>query len=110
MVAALAWGLYVFGLMITTVGLYAYLLNSYPEGAGEVAAWLNVARATEGGVVTYFQANWVKVSEAEVCFGIEAAICFGFMLLFIVPLQTSGKNLRTWAGPIASSRTSMGIT
>lgn len=110
MVAALAWGLYVFGLMITTVGLNAYLLDSYPEGAGEVAAWLNVARAIGGGVVTYFQSKWVEVSGAKVCFGIEAAICFGSMLLLILPLQTSGKNLRTWGGPIASSRTIMGIT
>ena len=75
MVSALAWGLYIFGLMITTVGLNAYLLDSYPEIAGEVAAWLNVARSIGGGVVTYFQTQWVQSSGAIVCFGIEAAIC-----------------------------------
>ena len=31
MIAALGWGLYVFGIMITTVGLNAYVLDSYPE-------------------------------------------------------------------------------
>ena len=109
MIAALAWGLFIFGVMITTVGLNAYLLDSYPEGAGEVAAWLNVARAIGGGVVTYFQLNWVASAGADVCFSIEAAICFGSMLLFIVPLQMSGKTLRNWGGPIASARTSTGM-
>jgi hypothetical protein len=31
MIASLGWGLYVFGIMITTVGLNAYVLDSYPE-------------------------------------------------------------------------------
>lgn len=105
MVAALAWGLYIFALMITTVGLNAYLLDSYPEGAGEVAAWLNVARAIGGGAVTYFQVKWVESSGADVCFGIEAAICFSSLLLFILPLQISGKGIRTWSGPITIKRT-----
>jgi hypothetical protein len=31
MVCSLGWGLYVFGIMITTVGVNAYVLDSYPE-------------------------------------------------------------------------------
>ncbi len=31
MISALGWGLYVFGIMITTVGLNAYVFDSYPE-------------------------------------------------------------------------------
>lgn len=31
MIASLGWGMYVFGIMITTVGLNAYVLDSYPE-------------------------------------------------------------------------------
>jgi hypothetical protein len=31
MITSLGWGLYVFGIMITTVGLNAYVLDSYPE-------------------------------------------------------------------------------
>lgn len=34
MIASLGWGLYVFGIMITTVGLNAYVLDSYPEVRG----------------------------------------------------------------------------
>lgn len=42
MVTSVAWGLYVFGIMITTVALNAYNLDSYPEASGEVAAWINL--------------------------------------------------------------------
>jgi hypothetical protein len=31
MICSLGWGLYVFGIMITTVGVNAYVLDSYPE-------------------------------------------------------------------------------
>lgn len=62
MVTSLFWGLYVFGkhcafhliwwrapltslgIMITTVALNAYNLDSYPEASGEVSAWINMAR------------------------------------------------------------------
>jgi hypothetical protein len=45
MVTSLFWGLYVFGIMITTVALNAYNLDSYPEASGEVSAWINFARS-----------------------------------------------------------------
>jgi hypothetical protein len=44
MVTSLFWGLYVFGIMITTVALNAYNLDSYPEASGEVASWINFCR------------------------------------------------------------------
>jgi hypothetical protein len=44
MITSLFWGLYVFGIMITTVALNAYNLDSYPEASGEVSAWINMAR------------------------------------------------------------------
>lgn len=45
MITALFWGLYVFGIMIATVALNAYNLDSYPEASGEVSAWINFARS-----------------------------------------------------------------
>lgn len=51
MITALFWGLYVFGIMITTVALNAYSLDSYPEASGEVAAWLNFARSKSSSVI-----------------------------------------------------------
>ncbi|KAL8659274.1 MAG: hypothetical protein Q9202_007192, partial [Teloschistes flavicans] len=55
MLTALAWGLYVFGIMITTVGLTAYNLESYPEASGETAAWISASRVLGGFIVSYFQ-------------------------------------------------------
>jgi hypothetical protein len=45
MVTAIFWGLYVFGIMVSTVALNAYNLDSYPEASGEVSAWINFARS-----------------------------------------------------------------
>ncbi|KAJ4329935.1 hypothetical protein N0V87_010444 [Didymella glomerata] len=45
MLTSLFWGLYVFGIMISTVALNAYNLDSYPEASGEVSAWINFARS-----------------------------------------------------------------
>ncbi|KAI9810256.1 MAG: hypothetical protein M1827_006390 [Pycnora praestabilis] len=97
MVTAVAWGLYLFGVMISTVGLNAYVLDAYPEGSGEVAAWLNFARALGGFVVSYFEVPWATAMGTKKSFGIQAAIsliCFGL----IVGLQIWGKRLRTWSG------------
>ena len=55
MIAALDWGLYVFGIMITTVAITSYCLDCYPEGSGKVAGWINFARTTGGFIVSYFQ-------------------------------------------------------
>lgn len=45
MLTSLFWGLYVFGIMISTVALVAYNLDSYPEASGEVSALINFARS-----------------------------------------------------------------
>jgi len=45
MVTSVFWGLYVFGIMITTVALNAYNLDSYPEASGETGSWINFCRS-----------------------------------------------------------------
>lgn len=97
MLTALAWGLYVFGIMITTVGLTAYNLDSYPEASGEVAAWINFARTTGGFIVTYFQIKWADAIGAKKSFGTQAGIVAA-MFLLIITLQFRGKALRQWSG------------
>ncbi|KAF2186415.1 MFS transporter [Zopfia rhizophila CBS 207.26] len=99
MVCALGWGLYVFGIMISTVGLNAYVLDSYPEASGEVAAWLNFSRTTGGFVVTYLQVRWAKAMGPKNSFGVQAAIVAGAFVLILV-LQVYGKRLRTWSGKL----------
>ncbi len=44
MATSVTWGLYVFGIMITTVAVSSYCLDSYPEASGEVSAWVNFSR------------------------------------------------------------------
>ncbi|KAK5731089.1 hypothetical protein LTR15_001027 [Elasticomyces elasticus] len=97
MIAAVGWGFYVFGIMITTVAITAYNLDSYPEGSGEVAAWLNFARTTGGFIISYFQVTWAAAQGTEKSFGIQAAICAAAYLL-IVLMQVFGKSIRERSG------------
>lgn len=99
MITSLAWGLYVFGIMITTVALNAYNLDSYPEASGEVAAWINFARTTGGFIISYFQVTWANAMGTKKSFGIQAAICvFAFGLIIV--LQIYGKRLRILGGKL----------
>ena len=97
MITSLAWGLYVFGIMITTVAISAYCLDSYPEGSGEVAAWINFSRTTGGFIISYFQVEWANAQGTKTSFGIQAAICFGAFLLILL-LQWKGKAMRMKSG------------
>lgn len=97
MISSLAWGLYVFGIMITTVAVSAYNLDSYPEGSGEVAAWINMSRTTGGFIISYFQVKWANSQGTKKSFGIQAAICAAAFLLILL-LQWKGKALRVRSG------------
>ncbi|RVX67272.1 hypothetical protein B0A52_09309 [Exophiala mesophila] len=91
MVTSVFWGLYVFGIMITTVGLNAYNLDSYPEASGEVSSWINFCRTTGGFIISYFQVTWAQAQGTKTSFGIQAAIC-GFAFLLICLLQVFGPG------------------
>jgi hypothetical protein len=97
MIASLAWGLYVFGIMLTTVSIAAYNLDSYPEGSGEVAAWLNAFRTLGGFIISYFQVKWARATGTIASFGVQAGVCAAVFLL-IVALQIWGKGLRARSG------------
>ena len=99
MLTAFAWGMYVFGTMVTSVGISAYQLDAYPRGSGEVGAWINFARTGAGFIVAYFQVTWVSRMGAEKTFGIQAAICAAVFPVIIV-LQIYGKRLRIASGDL----------
>lgn len=99
MATSVCWGLYVFGMMITTVALSSYCLDSYPEASGEVSAWLNMARTLGGFIISYFQVRWAEAQGTRLSFGIQAAVCAAATLL-IVALLLWGKAMRVWAGPL----------
>ena len=89
-----------FGVMIVTTAINSYLLDCYPEGSGEVSAWVTASRNWAGFMATYVQIPWVTAGGAAKTFGIQAAITFASMLL-IVFLQFFGKRIRQWQGRMA---------
>ncbi|KAI4173396.1 MAG: hypothetical protein LQ343_002928 [Gyalolechia ehrenbergii] len=99
MVIAVTWGLYVFGIMITTVALNAYNLEAYPEASGEVAAWINFARTTGGFIISYFQVRWALAMGPQRSFGVQAGVTAAVFFL-IVLLSVFGGRLRAWSGPL----------
>ena len=99
MITSVAWGMYVFGIMVTTVALNAYNLDSYPEGSGEVSSWLNFARTTGGFIISYFQVRWATAMGTKKSFAIQAGIC-AFAFLIILGLQKFGKRLRIMGGKL----------
>ena len=99
MVLAVGWFLHNFSAVVLTTALYAYCLDAYPEGSGEVAAWLNAGRTWGGFVVGYVQINWALASGAEKEYGVQSAIVAAvfFMVAF---LQFYGGKLRAKQGPM----------
>ena len=91
-IAAIGWALYVWAIMISTVGVNAYVLDAYPGGSGEVSAWLNFSRTTGGLFVTYFQVSWANSVGPRTSFGTQAGICAGAFFL-VLGLQMYGKSM-----------------
>lgn len=85
------------GVMIVTTAINAYLLDCYPEGSGEVGAWVTASRNWAGFMATYVQIDWVARIGPAKALGIQAAITCG-SLCFMVFLQMYGKQMRQWQG------------
>ena len=100
MVIAVSMGLFVFGIMITTTAINAYVLDAYPEAPGEVSAWINAGRTVGGFIISYFELVWAESEGTQKSLGIQAAVVGSTALVFILPLQLWGKNLRTRYGGI----------
>ncbi len=85
------------GIMIATVAVNAYLLDSYPEGSGEVGAWILVGRTMGGFMATYIEIDWVTKSGPKTALGAQANItaAAGLIVLF---LGFYGKRLRKAQG------------
>ena len=85
------------GIMIATVALSAYLLDAYPEGSGEVGAWIVVGRTMGGFMATYVEIDWVIASgPLRVC-GAQTGIVAAASILILV-LGLFGKRLRRAQG------------
>ena len=96
---AFGWFLHNMCAIIITTAVYAYLLDAYPEGSGESAAWLNAARTWGGFVVGYVQIIWVQAIGFQKTYGIQSAIVAAIFFL-VVFLQFYGSELRHSQGPM----------
>lgn len=85
------------GIMIATTALNSYLLDSYPEGSGEVGAWIVVGRTMGGFMATYVEIEWVQRSGLVKVFAVQAAITVaaGSIVAF---LQIFGERIRQMQG------------
>ncbi|KAL5313143.1 hypothetical protein ACEPPN_018876 [Leptodophora sp. 'Broadleaf-Isolate-01'] len=93
MAAAVGWGMYGLGVMLGSVALTAYSLDSFPMAPAEVAAWLNLARTMGGFAVGYFQQPWGKKTGYDVSFGIQAGIVT-ISILPILVVHKYGHSMR----------------
>ena len=99
MVLAVFFATQIAGILMSTAGVDAYLLDAYPEGSGDVGAWINLSRAFGGCMATYIQIEWVQADGPEVVFGIQAGITAGSMVIIVV-LHLLGARMRRWQGPM----------
>lgn len=87
------WGLYIFGVMLATVAITAYSLDSFPIASPEIAGLINFSRTIGGFAVGYFQAPWGERVGYNVSFGIQAVIV-AVAICIIVVLHLWGAPLR----------------
>ncbi|KAH5586548.1 hypothetical protein HBI24_079490 [Parastagonospora nodorum] len=95
----MGWGMYVFGVMLATVAITAYALDSYGSASSEVSGLLNFARVIGGFSVGYFQQPWGAKSGYGLSFGIQAVIV-ALAVSIILMLQLFGGRLRAKGGPV----------
>ncbi|KAL8951242.1 MAG: hypothetical protein Q9222_002770 [Ikaeria aurantiellina] len=100
MVLAVFAAMQCFGIMIVTTAVNAYLLDCYPEGSGEVSAWISASRNWAGFMATYIQIEWVTRLGLAKVFGIQAGITFASVFLILL-LQAYGKPMRKLQGRIS---------
>ncbi len=87
----------VMGINIATVAINAYLLDSYPEGSGEVGAWIVVGRTLGGFMATYIELDWVQRDGLVNAFGAQTGITAAAALIIIL-LGLFGGKLRKAQG------------
>lgn len=97
MIVAVFYSVQVVGIMIATTAVNAYLLDAYPEGSGEMGAWIVFGRVFGGFMATFINIPWVQSAGAAKVFGIQSGVTIAAVLI-IVFLQLFGKRLRKAQG------------
>ena len=103
MVLAVLCAIQTVAVMIVTTAVNAYLLDAYPEGSGEVGAWVTASRNWSGFMSTYIQIEWVDRSGPIKALGTQAGITVASMIVLVV-LNLYGKQLRRLQGRMVFGR------
>ena len=96
---AVVWAIHTATTVITTASLGAYLIDAYPDAAGETGAWLNMSRTMGGFILGYVQIPWANKIGTTNEYGIQAGIA-GVAFSIVVLLQVYGKRWRLRQGPL----------
>lgn len=86
------------GIMILTVAVNAYLLDSHPEMSGPVGAWLSAGRILGGFMATYNQIPWVSRDGPAKTLGVQACVTGAAMVVVVAAVQFFGKRMRKRGG------------
>ena len=85
------------GIILATVGLNAYLLDAYPEGSGEVGAWIVVGRTLGGFMATYVEIEWVERSGPVKALGAQGEYLSQVSFLDLRVFPSRKPHLRVYA-------------
>uniref|UniRef100_A0A8H7TM73 Major facilitator superfamily (MFS) profile domain-containing protein n=1 Tax=Bionectria ochroleuca TaxID=29856 RepID=A0A8H7TM73_BIOOC len=92
-------GIFTTGVMINSVAVTAYALDSYPTVPAELSGWLNFARTVGGFAVGYFQQPWSERVGADASFGTQAAIV-AVATIPVIVVHRYGAGIRQKYGSI----------
>lgn len=92
-VIVVGWGSFTIGVMLASVAVTTYAIDSYPNAPGEVSGFINFMRVIGGFTVGYYQQPWGAKVGYDTSFGTQAAIC-ALSLVPIAALHRYGKLLR----------------
>ena len=92
-VIVVGWGSFTIGVMLASVAVTTYAIDSYPTAPGEVSGFINFMRVIGGFTVGYYQQPWGAAVGYDASFGTQAAIC-AVSLVQIAILHRYGKHLR----------------
>ncbi|KXN86661.1 hypothetical protein AN958_09839 [Leucoagaricus sp. SymC.cos] len=72
-VIVVGWAIAQIAVLVTTVAVYAYCNDCFPQKRGEISALLNLVRILGGFSVAYYQVPWASKNGALQTLGCEAA-------------------------------------